>query len=92
MTALFSETTDQVAIKAAFQLHGEMLRDDGFYGYDGSIDAFHRLTEECFYIVDNELSVLQQMDAVANTVEWFYAIQDEIANGERDACYWMAAA
>jgi hypothetical protein len=30
------------------------------------------------------------MDAVANTVEWFYAIQAEISNGERDACYWMA--
>jgi hypothetical protein len=93
MTALFTETTDQIALEAAFQLHGEMLRDEGFAGYDGSIDAFNRLAEECLYIVDNELSVEQGMyDAVANTVEWFYAIQAEISEGERDACYWMGAA
>jgi len=89
-TALISETTDQVAIAAAYQLHNEMLHDDGFFGYAGSIEDFQSLTEECFYIVDNELSPLQRMDAVANTVEWFYAIQAEISNGERDAYYWMA--
>jgi hypothetical protein len=89
-TVLISETADQVAIAAAFQLHGEMLHDDGFFGYAGSIEDFQSLTEECLYIVENELSPLQRMDAVANTVEWFYAIQAEISNGERDACYWMA--
>jgi hypothetical protein len=89
-TALISETTDQVAIAAAYQLHNEMLHDDGFFGYAGSIEDFQSLTEECFYIVENELSPMQLMDAVANTVEWFYAIQAEISEGERDACYWMA--
>ncbi len=90
MTTLFTHTDDQLALEAAFQLHREMLAGDGFYGYDGSIDAFNRLAEECLYIVDNELSPMQQMNAVANTVEWFYAIQAEISEGEREACYWMA--
>jgi hypothetical protein len=89
-TALISETADQVAIAAAYQLHGEMLHDDGFFGYAGSIEDFQSLTEECLYIVEKELSPLQGMDAVANTVEWFYAIQAEISEGKRDACYWMA--
>ena len=90
MPVQLTETTDQVALEAAFQLHREMLSGDGFYGYDGSINAFQNLAEECLYIVDNELSVEQGMNAVANTVEWFYAIQAEISEGERDACYWMA--
>jgi hypothetical protein len=88
-TVLISETADQVAIAAAYQLHGEMLHDDGFFGYAGSIEDFQSLTEECLYIVENEISPIW-MDAVANTVELFYAIQAEISNGERDACYWMA--
>lgn len=89
MPVQLTETTDQIALKAAFQLHGEILRDDGFAGYDGSLDAFHCLAEECLYIVENELSVEQEMNAVANTVEWFYAIHAEISEGEREPFYYL---
>ena len=81
---------EQLALQAAFQLNEELLSSDAFFGYGGSLYEFQNLCQECLYIVDNELSPMQRMDAVANTVEWFYAIQAEISEGEREACYWMA--
>jgi hypothetical protein len=87
MPVQLTETTDQIALEAAFQLHREMLSGDGFYGYDGSIDAFQALAQECLFILENDDYEAMYVGLI---VDQFYANQLEVGNGEREACYWMA--
>jgi hypothetical protein len=87
MPVQLTETADQIALEASFQLHREMLAGDGFYGYDGSIDAFQNLTQECLFIIEEQLIHDDNLDDV---IYQFHLNQAEISEGERDACYWMA--
>jgi len=82
-----NETNHQLALSAAFQLNKELLCDDAFLGYDGTLDQFQLLCAECLYIIENELRVVGITQWV---VEKFYENQLEVVNGDRDPGYYTA--
>jgi hypothetical protein len=82
-----NETNHLLALNAAFQLHNELLYDDAFLGYDGTLDQFQLLCAECLFIVENELRVVGITQWV---VEKFYENQLEIVNGNREPGYYEA--
>ena len=72
-----------VVLTTACRLHGELLADEGFAGYDGSKDQFDRLYAELLVIARNEIhpDLLDE----ENLVETFYSFQAAIAAGDADA-------
>ena len=80
-------TEQQLAITAAAQLHGKMLTDDAFMGYDGTIEQFEDLVQQCYYIAREEVSL--EVEPVEQIVDAFYQFNYEIMAGERDVTYWM---
>lgn len=79
---------EQLGLQAAIRLHAELLNDDGFFGYEGGLHDFNRLAQECTFIARKRIA--EEICPVTQIVETFYAYNDEIANGQRDCCYWMA--
>ena len=80
-----NEANHQLAITAAFQLHNEVLVDECFLGYEGTVDQFTELCAECLYIVENEMRVVGVTEWV---VEKFYENQLEITEGKRHLGYY----
>ena len=80
-------TEQQLAITAAAQLHGKMLTDDAFMGYDGTIEQFDDLVQQCYYIAREEVSL--EVEPVTQIVDQFYNNQFSIMAGELNVDYWM---
>ena len=80
---------EQLGLQAAIRLHAELSNDDGFFGYDGGLDAFTRLAQECTFIARKRIA--EEICPVTQIVETFYGNHAEISDGQRDCCYWMAA-
>ena len=75
---------EQMALEAAFQLNKELLSDEAFQGYSGSMEQFQLLCQECLYIINHQL-----MGGPAQTIiDTFYANQTEIAEGNRWCDYF----
>ena len=85
MPALYTETTSQLALKAALQLHADMADNDAFCGYDADVEAFTRLAEECLFIIEDQLH-----DADLDEVIYqYYLNQTEIGEGLLAVDYYL---
>lgn len=78
---------EAVALTAACRLHGELLADESFAGYDGTKAAFDRLYSELFVIARDEVSL--EIEPVEMVVETFYAIQFEIGEGDCEVDWFL---
>lgn len=78
---------EAVALTAACQMHGDLLNDNGFLGYDGTKHSFDSLYNELFVIARDEVSL--EVEPVEQVIETWYEYQAEISNGERDP-FWYA--
>jgi hypothetical protein len=78
-------SNDQLALKAAFQLNKELLSEESFAGYEGSLEDFELLCAECLYIIENEMRVVGVTQWV---VDKFYENQIEISEGNRYVGYF----
>jgi hypothetical protein len=76
----------QKALSAAFQLHGELLNDCCYAGYDGDKEAFDRLYAEVFIICRDELP---DDASVAYVCETFHDYQLEQMNGDREIGWYL---
>lgn len=77
MKAIDTMSPEAVALQAAVQLHGELLHDEGFAGYDGTKEQFDELYRELFVIARDEVSL--EVDPVNQVVDTFYEYQAEIS-------------
>ena len=78
---------EAIALTAACQMHGKLLTDDAFMGYDGTKDAFDALYQELFIIARDEVSL--EVEPVAQVTETWYDYQYEIMEGHREPCWFM---
>lgn len=78
---------EAVALTATCRLHGELLADENFAGYDGTKDAFDRLYSELFVIARDEVSL--EIEPVEMVVETFYVFQFEIGEGDREVDWYL---
>ncbi len=76
----------QKALSAAFQLHGELLNDCCYAGYDGDKEAFDRLYDEVFVICRDELP---DDASVAYVCETFHDYALEQMNGHREIGWYL---
>jgi len=86
-----NETTMENEIKAnamtaTIWLHGEMLDNDAFAGYEGDINAFNELYKQVYAIARYELFDGAEVDQI---IETFLLYLEEIANGERDQDWYL---
>ena len=72
---------EKTALAACCQLHGELLNDEFFAGYEGTKEQFDNLYEQVYKIVSQELWDGAEVDQV---VETFYTYETEIAQGLRE--------
>jgi hypothetical protein len=82
-----TQSPEAVALTAACRLHGELLADDGFAGYDGTKGAFDLLYSELFVIARDEISL--EISPVEQVVETFYQYQLEIGEGQREIDWYL---
>lgn len=75
---------ENTALSACFQLHGELLKDEFFAGYEGTKEQFDELYKNVYKIVSEELWDGAEVDQV---IETFYTYETEIAQGLRE-CDW----
>ena len=75
----------QMALEAAFQLNKELLSDENFQGYEGSLEQFQLLCEECVYIIEHEMPLFGPTQQV---VDMFYENQTEVEEGTRYVGYF----
>jgi len=90
MKAIDTMSPEAVALTAACRLHGELLADECFAGYNGTKDAFDNLYRELFVIAleENEAEWLE-VDPVEIVVEAFYVFQFEISEGVRKVDWFL---
>jgi len=74
------------AMTATIWLHGEMLNNDAFAGYEGDINAFNELYKQVYAIARYELFDGAEVDQITET---FLLYLEEIANGERDQDWYL---
>ena len=79
---------ENTALTACFQLHGELLNDEFFAGYEGTKEQFDELYKGVYKIVSEELPNGAEVDQV---IETFYAYEDEIAKGLRELDWYLYA-
>lgn len=87
MKMIDTVSPEAVALTAACQLHTELLKDEGFAGYDGTKEQFDNLYQELFIIARDEVSL--EVEPVEMVVETFYDYQLEIAEGVRDFDWYL---
>jgi len=75
---------EQLALKAAYDLHQDLLNDDAAWGYSGSIEDFHRLTQECLAIVKETF-----MPTLGTVLDAYWNVQLEVMNGERAVDWYL---
>jgi hypothetical protein len=78
---------EAVALTAACQMHGKLLNDDLFMGYDGTKDSFDALYRELFIIARDEVSL--EIEPVDQVIETWYDYQYEIMEGYREPCWYL---
>ena len=76
----------QKALTASFQLHGELLNDACYAGYDGDKNAFDNLYAEVLVICSDELPDDADVDYVCET---FHDYQLEQMNGDREIGWYL---
>jgi len=76
---------DQLAIQAAVALNADLLTSNSAWGYNGTIEDFARLVEECRAIVTREVS-LPTLDTVLDA---YWDIQMEVMNGYRSVEWYL---
>jgi hypothetical protein len=81
MKAIDTVSPEAVALTAACELHGELLADQGFAGYDGTKEQFDNLYQELFVIARDEVSL--EVEAVSQVMDTFFEYQMEISEGQR---------
>ena len=77
-------TSEKLALEVCFKLHGELLKDEFFAGYEGSKEQFDDLYTQIFRIIETELPAHSDADLI---IETFYQYETEIAQGLRE-CDW----
>lgn len=78
---------EAVALTAACQMHGKLLNDDAFMGYDGTRDSFDLLYRELFVIARDEVSL--EIDPISQVIETFYEYQTEVSEGVREVDWYL---
>ena len=86
MPVQLTETTSQLALKAALQLHADMVDNDAFCGYDADVEAFTRLAEECLFIIEDQL--IHDAD-LEDVIYQYYLNQTDIGEGLLDVDYYL---
>jgi hypothetical protein len=76
---------DQLAIQAAVALNADLLTSDAAWGYNGSVEDFARLLQECHAIVTREV-FLPTLDTVLDA---YWDIQMEVMNGDRNINWYL---
>ena len=76
----------QKALAASIQLHGELLNDCCYAGYDGDKEAFDSLYAEVLVICRDELP---DDASVAFVCETFHDYAFEQMNGEREIGWYL---
>ena len=74
------------ALAASFQLHGEMLHEAGYDGYDGDKNAFDTLYAEVLVICRDELPDDATVEYVCET---FHEYKLEEMDGVRDIGWYL---
>jgi hypothetical protein len=75
---------EQLALKAAYDLHQDLLTSDAAWGYSGSIEDFHRLAQECLAIVKEAF-----MPTVDTVLDAYWEVQTEVEQGERAVDWYL---
>jgi hypothetical protein len=82
-----NETSLQnLALSASFVLHGQLLADCNYAGYDGGKNDFDNLYKEVYSIIREELPNDADLEQI---VDCFHEYQLEIMNGQRDVCWFL---
>jgi hypothetical protein len=87
MKTLDTVSPEAVALTAACQMHGKLLNDDAFMGYDGTKDSFDSLYQELFVIARDEISL--EVSPFEQVTETWYDYQYEIMEGHREPCWYL---
>ena len=74
------------ALAASFQLHGEMLHEAAYAGYDGDKNAFDTLYAEVYVICRDELPDDATVGCVCET---FYDYKLEEMDGVREIGWYL---
>jgi hypothetical protein len=74
------------ALRASFQLHGELLTDCCYNGYEGDKEDFDTLYAEVLVICRDELPDDADVDYVCET---FHDYQLEQMNGHREIGWYL---
>jgi hypothetical protein len=77
---------ENLALRACFQLHSELLNDEYFAAYEGSKENFDNLYAQVYKIVSEELCDGAEIDQV---IETFYTYETEIAQGLREVDWFL---
>ena len=88
MTKEHTQTQEEFILDAAYAVHNAIKNDDGFLGYDASVEAFTNLHREVEAIVENFISA--DVDDVEKVVDAFFEVNTKIAEGELEPdwyCY-----
>jgi hypothetical protein len=76
---------EKLGLEAAFRLHREML--EGCWGYEGNLQAFTDLAEECTFIARDR--VAGEVCPVTQIMDTFYFNQNEIGEGKLEVYYYL---
>ena len=76
----------QKALTASFQLHGELLNEACYAGYDGDKEAFDNLYDEVLVICRDELPDDATVEYVCET---FHDYKLEEMDGVRDIGWYL---
>ena len=74
------------ALRASFQLHGELLHEACYAGYDGDKKAFDTLYDEVYVICRDELPDDADVEYVCET---FHDYALEQMNGDREIGWYL---
>ena len=79
-------TLSQKALAACFQLHGELLNEACYAGYDGTKKDFDNLYAEVYVICHDELPTNATVEYVCET---FHDYALEQMNGDREIGWYL---
>ena len=79
--------TNEFILEAAFAVHNEIKNNDGYFGYDASVEAFTMLHEQVKAIIEQ----LIHPDAcdIDNVIATFFEVDEKIGNGELEVDWYL---
>jgi len=75
---------DQLAIQAAAALNADLLTSNSAWGYNGTVEDFARLLQECHAIVKETF-----MPTLDTVLDAYWDVQMEVMNGERNINWYL---